>query len=120
MNDSRAFPICLCLLLLSNAAAARQFYGELLGYPVVTPRDPADPLVARISSRQSLVLEPGLQPDEDDRLSHIAFATSELTSMKAYLESRGVLEQGDHLVFHDYLPLFVLCFWFFVFVARSS
>jgi catechol 2,3-dioxygenase-like lactoylglutathione lyase family enzyme len=79
---------------ISDAAAAREFYGELLGYPVVTPRDPAGPLIARISSRQSLVLEPGLRPDEDDRLSHIAFATSGLTSMKAYLESRGVVVEG--------------------------
>ena len=79
---------------ISDVAAAREFYGELLGYPVVTPRDPAEPLVARISSRQSLVLEPGLRPDEDDRLSHIAFATSDLTSMKAYLASRGVAVEG--------------------------
>jgi catechol 2,3-dioxygenase-like lactoylglutathione lyase family enzyme len=79
---------------ISDAAAAREFYGELLGYPVVTPRDSAGPLIARISSRQSLVLEPGLRADEDDRLSHIAFATSELASMKAYLESRGVVVEG--------------------------
>ena len=79
---------------VSDVAAAREFYGELLGYPVVTPRNPGEPLIARISTRQSLVLEPGLPPEQDDRLSHIAFATADLSAMKAYLESRAVLVEG--------------------------
>jgi catechol 2,3-dioxygenase-like lactoylglutathione lyase family enzyme len=79
---------------VSDVAGAQAFYGELLGYPVLTPRDPADPLVARVNSRQSLVLEPGLRADEIDRLSHIAFATSDLPAMKTYLESRGVSVDG--------------------------
>jgi catechol 2,3-dioxygenase-like lactoylglutathione lyase family enzyme len=79
---------------ISNVAAAQGFYGDLLGHPVVTPRDPSAPLVVRISARQTLVLEPGLQPDQDDRLSHIAFATSDLTAMKAFLEAKGMAIDG--------------------------
>ena len=79
---------------ISDVAAAQEFYGALLGYAVVTPRDPGDPLVARVSSRQSLVLEPGLGADDDDRLAHIALATADLSAMKAYLESRGVSVEG--------------------------
>jgi catechol 2,3-dioxygenase-like lactoylglutathione lyase family enzyme len=79
---------------ISNAPAAQAFYGDLLGYPVVTPREAGAPLVVRISARQVLVLEPGLQPDQDDRLSHIALATTDLAAMKAYLESKGVLVDG--------------------------
>lgn len=79
---------------ISNTAAAQRFYGDLLGYPVVTPREAAAPLVVRINARQGLVLEPGLQPDQDDRLSHIAFATSDLAALKAYLESKGVVVHG--------------------------
>ena len=79
---------------ISNAAAAQGFYGDLLGHPVVTPRDASAPLVVRINARQALVLEPGLQPDQDDRLSHIALATSDLTAMKTYLESKGVAVEG--------------------------
>ena len=79
---------------ISDTGAAREFYGELLGYPVVTPRDPAEPLIARISTRQTLVLEPGLPPEQDDRLSHIAFATSDLAAMKVYLDARAVTVEG--------------------------
>ena len=79
---------------ISDTGAAREFYGELLGYPVVTPRDPAEPLIARISTRQTLVLEPGLPPEQDDRLSHIAFATSDLAAMKVYLDAGAVTVEG--------------------------
>ena len=79
---------------ISNAAAAQGFYGDLLGHPVVMPREASAPLIVRINTRQGLVLEPGLRPDQDDRLSHIAFATSDLTAMKAYLESKGVAIEG--------------------------
>jgi lactoylglutathione lyase len=79
---------------ISNAAAAQGFYGDLLGHPVVTPREPGAPLIVRISSRQTLVLEPGLAPDQDDRLSHIGFATADLGAMKGYLESKALAVEG--------------------------
>jgi catechol 2,3-dioxygenase-like lactoylglutathione lyase family enzyme len=78
----------------SDVEAAQRFYGELLGYPVVQPRAADAPLLVRVNRRQAIVLEPGLAPDVDDRLSHIAFATSDLTALKSYLETRGVAANG--------------------------
>ena len=79
---------------ISDADAAQRFYGELLGYPIVQPRMAGAPLLARVNKRQAIVLEPGLPPDVDDRLSHIAFATSDLAALKANLDARGVTTSG--------------------------
>ncbi len=78
----------------SDVEAAQRFYGELLGYPVVQPRIAGAPLLVRVNKRQAIVLEPGLAPDVDDRLSHIAFATSDLPALKTYLDARGVTTNG--------------------------
>jgi len=79
---------------ISDVAAAQVFYGELLGYPVVQPRAAGAPLLVRVNKRQAIVLEPGLAPDADDRLSHVAFATSDLSALKTYLDARGVASDG--------------------------
>ena len=79
---------------ISDADAAQRFYGELLGYPLVQPRMAGAPLLARVNKRQAIVLEPGLPPDVDDRLSHLAFATSDLAALKTYLDARGVTTSG--------------------------
>ena len=79
---------------IADAGAAQAFYGELLGYPVVQPRAAGAPLLVRVNKRQGIVLEPGLAPEVDDRLSHIAFATSDLSALKAYLDARGVALDG--------------------------
>lgn len=79
---------------ISDVGAAQTFYGELLGYPVVQPRMAGAPLLVRVNKRQAIVLEPGLAPDVDDRLSHIAFATSDLAALKTYLNARGVTTSG--------------------------
>jgi catechol 2,3-dioxygenase-like lactoylglutathione lyase family enzyme len=79
---------------IGDVAAAQRFYGELLGYPVVIGRAAADPLIVRVNTRQTLLLEPGLAAGVDDRLSHVSFATSDLPAMKTYLEARGVAVEG--------------------------
>jgi lactoylglutathione lyase len=79
---------------VSDVPAAQAFYGELLGYPVVVPRGAGGTLVVRVNRRQSILLEPGLTPQEDDRLSHIALATPDLSAMKGYLDARGVTSDG--------------------------
>jgi lactoylglutathione lyase len=79
---------------ITDADAAQRFYGELLGYPVVQPRMAGAPLLVRVNKRQAIVLEPGLSPDVDDRLSHLAFATSDLAALKTYLGARGVTTSG--------------------------
>ena len=79
---------------ISDVTAAQRFYGELLGYPVVQPRMAGAPLLVRVNRRQAIVLEPGLPPDVDDRLSHFAFATTDLPALKTYLDTRGIATSG--------------------------
>jgi lactoylglutathione lyase len=78
----------------SDASAALTFYGELLGFPVVQPRLAGAPLLARVNRRQAIVLEPGLPPDVDDRLSHVALATADLSALQAYLTARAIAFDG--------------------------
>jgi len=81
---------------VSDAAAARRFYGNVLGLA-----EHAWPRPGRVAyvvgSRQHVVLEPGLPKNEDERLSHIAFETTDVKAMAAYLASRGlqVLQPRD-------------------------
>jgi catechol 2,3-dioxygenase-like lactoylglutathione lyase family enzyme len=57
----------------------------------------------RIGNRQSIVLRSGLSPDQDERLHHIAFETSDVKALGAYLARRGVLpaEGGGDLPLCD-------------------
>jgi catechol 2,3-dioxygenase-like lactoylglutathione lyase family enzyme len=74
---------------VSDTAAARHFYGNVLGLAEHAPARP-DRVAYRVGQRQHVVLEPGLPPTEDERLSHIAFETTDVKAMAAYLTSRGV------------------------------
>ncbi len=81
---------------VSDAAAARRFYGEVLGLVEHTSPHPGR-LGYLVGQRQHVLLEPGLPAGEDERLSHIAFETSDVKAMAAYLTSRGlrVLQPAD-------------------------
>jgi catechol 2,3-dioxygenase-like lactoylglutathione lyase family enzyme len=77
----------------SDAAAARMFYGDLLG--LASPADRHGPtLIFRVNARQTVFLEPGLPADADERLLHIAFATPDLQGLAAYLKEKGVAFEG--------------------------
>ncbi len=68
---------------------ARRFYGEILGLSEGKPL--ADGRVAfAIGHRQRVLLQPGLPAGEDERLSHVAFETTDAKSLAAYLTSRGI------------------------------
>jgi lactoylglutathione lyase len=83
---------------VSDIAAARRFYGETLGLvekkgtTAFSGVDQAKKAVVPfwVGSHQQIVLEPGLQPADDERLSHLAFATPDVTAMAAYLRARGL------------------------------
>ena len=79
---------------ISDVPAARRFYRELLGFGVVTPGAAADALMVRINARQKLLLEPRLAPGNDERLAHIALATSDLDGMQTWLASKNVASTG--------------------------
>src|SRR5207244_6550357 len=65
-------------------AKARAFYGGLLGYPEIAP------LRFKINDRQYVAIVPGLPPAQDDRLSHVAFETTDLAGLRGYLDEKGI------------------------------
>ncbi len=74
---------------VSDAAAARRFYDELLGLG-----EPAQGRGGRaifpVGVQQSVRIEPGLPAGEDERLSHVAFATPDVKALAAYFAAKGV------------------------------
>src|SRR5687768_6085299 len=62
-------------LRVSDMAAAKAFYGGILGLSVRP-----GPAFA-IGARQHVMIEPGLHPQEIERLTHLAFPTSDVAAM---------------------------------------
>src|SRR5262245_19103543 len=79
---------------VSDLARARAFYGELLGYDESFQIFNKDGSLAltyfKVNDRQYIEVFPGLPPDKDDRLLHVAFETNDLESLRLYLLSKGV------------------------------
>jgi len=79
---------------VSDLAKAREFYGELLGYEEPFQIRNQDGSLAltyfKVNERQYIEIFPDLPPDKDDRLSHIAFETTDLEALRVYLLSKGV------------------------------
>jgi len=73
---------------VSDAAAARRFYGEMLALPEGARRTGGR--FSYVIGRQHVLIEPGLPADEDERFSHVAFETPDLEALRAHLTSRGV------------------------------
>jgi catechol 2,3-dioxygenase-like lactoylglutathione lyase family enzyme len=71
-------------LRVSDMAAAKAFYGGILGLS-----ERPGPAYA-IGARQYVLIEPGLHPQENERLTHLAFQTSDVAAMGKYLTSRGL------------------------------
>jgi catechol 2,3-dioxygenase-like lactoylglutathione lyase family enzyme len=71
-------------LRVSDMAAAKAFYGGILGLS-----ERPGPAFA-IGARQHVLIEPGLHPQEIERLTHLAFQTSDVAAMAKYLTARGV------------------------------
>jgi catechol 2,3-dioxygenase-like lactoylglutathione lyase family enzyme len=88
---------------VSAIDAAREFYGHVLGIPpaasvsaAATKRAGASSACVRfrVNERQEIVLEPGLPPDEDERLSFLAFETPSVEAFATYLASHGVTPES--------------------------
>jgi len=78
----------------SDLAKAQAFYGGLLGYDDafrLYKEDGTTRLVYfKVNDRQYIEIFPGLPPDQDDRLSHIAFETTNLEALRLYLAEKRV------------------------------
>ena len=78
---------------VSDLAKARAFYGGLLGYEEVYHLGEAarpERVCFKINDRQLVCVLPGLPPGQADRLSHVAFETTDVAALRAYLEEKGV------------------------------
>jgi len=79
---------------VSDLAKAQAFYGGLLGYDDafrLYKEDGTTRLVYfKVNDRQYIEIFPGLPPEQDDRLSHIALETTNLEALRLYLAEKGV------------------------------
>ncbi len=79
---------------VSDLTKARAFYGELLGYEEPFQINNTDGSLAltyfKVNDRQYIEIFPGLPPDKDDRLLHIAFETTDIETLRGYLQAKGV------------------------------
>jgi lactoylglutathione lyase len=81
-------------LKTNDLAAAREFYGKYLGYSeafsISKPDGSLEVTYFKVNDRQYIEVFPGLASETEDRLSHIAFETTNAEQLRAYLASRGV------------------------------
>jgi len=88
---------------VSAIDAAREFYGHILGIPPAPSTATAAAKSASasgacvrfyVNARQEIALEPGLPPDEEERLSFLAFETPSVEAFATYLTSHGITPES--------------------------
>jgi catechol 2,3-dioxygenase-like lactoylglutathione lyase family enzyme len=84
-------------LRTDDIAAARKFYGGVLGFQEPfsldkLPEDGTGLLLTyfKVNDHQYIEVFPELKDPKQDRLSHISFETTNIDALHAYLKSRGV------------------------------
>ncbi len=81
-------------LKTDNLAVARKFYGDTLGFQEMLAVDkPTGGLTLtcfKVNDHQYIELFPNLAGPAEDRLSHIAFETTDAQALRGYLAERGV------------------------------
>jgi catechol 2,3-dioxygenase-like lactoylglutathione lyase family enzyme len=84
-------------LRTDDIAAARKFYGGVLGFQEPfsldkLPEDGTGLLLTyfKVNDHQYIEVFPELKDPKQDRLSHISFETTDIDALHAYLKSRGV------------------------------
>ncbi len=86
-------------LKTDNLAAAREFYGRILGYGDPTSRSGKDgkelAVYFDVNPHQYIELLPDLENPSADRLSHVAFETADARELRDYFSSRGVSISQD-------------------------
>jgi catechol 2,3-dioxygenase-like lactoylglutathione lyase family enzyme len=87
-------------LKVSDLAASREFYGHVLGFSEAFKLDKPDGSLMlvyfKVNDHQYIELFPTLKSPSQDRLSHIAFETTDAQALRDYLAARGV-EVPDRL-----------------------
>ncbi len=77
---------------VSDAAAARRFYQELVGL-AESGDARGGRAIFSVGAHQFVQIEPGLPAGDDERLSHVAFATPDIKALAAYFGAKGVQVQ---------------------------
>ena len=81
-------------LKTKDLAASRNFYGHYLGYQEPFTLDkPTGGLMLtyfKVNDHQYIEVFPELKSETEDRLSHIAFETTNIQQLRDYLASRGI------------------------------
>ena len=82
-------------LWTSNLEAAREFYGHTLGFqePFTVDKPTGGLLLTyfKVNDHQYIEIFPGLAGPNADRLSHIAFETTDAGALRSYLASHGIV-----------------------------
>ena len=77
---------------VGDIAQAEEFYGHVLGYAHLSLNKPDGSLMLncyKVNDHQYIEILPGLQGDAD-RLSHVAFETTDARKLRDYLDSKGI------------------------------
>jgi catechol 2,3-dioxygenase-like lactoylglutathione lyase family enzyme len=80
-------------LFVSDPGHANKFYGQVLGFDHFSANNPDGSLFLsyyKVNEHQYIEIFPGLKGDDQDRLSHVAFETTDIRKLRDYLESKGV------------------------------
>ncbi len=80
-------------LRTSDLAAAENFYGRVLGFGHFSLDKPEGGLMLnyyKVNDHQYIEIYPTLKDPAEDRLTHIAFETTDLMALRAFLAARGV------------------------------
>lgn len=85
---------------VSDMTQAREFYTGLLGYEEPFQiRNPDNSLALtyfKVNDRQYIEIFPGLPPNQDERLKHIAFETTDIEALRLYLKSKDIKVPDKH------------------------
>jgi catechol 2,3-dioxygenase-like lactoylglutathione lyase family enzyme len=80
-------------LYVSDIAKADDFYGTALGFDHFSLDKPAGGLMLnyyKVNDHQYIEIYPGLKGDDMDRLSHVAFETTDASQLRDYLDAKGI------------------------------
>jgi len=80
-------------LKTNDLTAAREFYERYLGLPAINAPFAHPGIAFQVNDHQYINVAATLTGDED-RVDHIAFETSDIAAMHAYLSARGVTVPG--------------------------
>jgi len=82
-------------LRTDNLAAARKFYGAILGFDTLDQSPDTSVAIFKINDHQYVDITPNLTDPKQDRLIRIAFETADAEQLRAYLAGQGI-KVPDH------------------------